>query len=157
MGGTATPHGNLAATAAWALTATDRGCRGGAVSSPVSQARVRDGEKSVVLPHPDDRCRKTVRGPLGRCTLGGWGSWPICGKGMGPRIEPLVFVTPAGEVRHEVYVPGVRWQEMVVLDIWMGAGCIVAHCYSSAVVELPGPDDLLSPRKALTASHRLPS
>lgn len=76
---------------------------------------------------------------------------------MAPNIEPLTVVTPAGEVRHEVYVPGVRWQEMLVLDIWMGAGCIVAHCHSSTVVELLGPEDRLSPRRALTASHRLPS
>lgn len=40
-------------------------------------------------------------------------------------------VTYAGEVRHEVYVPGVRWQDRLVLDIWMRAGCVVVHCHSS--------------------------
>ncbi|KAL5376535.1 hypothetical protein DPSP01_010444 [Paraphaeosphaeria sporulosa] len=29
------------------------------------------------------------------------------------------------EVRHEVRVPGVRWQETPVQDIWKRAGCIV--------------------------------
>jgi hypothetical protein len=88
----------------------------------MSHTRVRDGEERKT----DASCpiRPTVRG-----SSAGWARrLGVNGKFA---VRDAFVVTHAGEVRHEVYVPGVRWQDRLVLDIWMRAGCVVVHCDSS--------------------------
>jgi hypothetical protein len=57
----------------------------------------------------------------------------------------------AGEVRHEVCVPGVRWQERPAQDI----GRVLAASWSTAIHPSAGPAAEGSTHTALTASHRL--